>query len=194
MTSGKMGYAIAKQAASRGADVVLVSGPSAQPVPYGVTVVKVSSARDMFEAVRAHYDAADVVIKAAAVADYRPKTVAAQKIKKSDGDMVLELERNPDILAWLGEHKNNQILMGFAAETNDVREHALGKLERKHLDFIAANDVTMSHSGFGKDTNQITVYGADGIVHELPVLAKEAAADELLNLVLEKYQSKKAFV
>jgi phosphopantothenoylcysteine decarboxylase/phosphopantothenate--cysteine ligase len=191
-SSGKMGYAIARQAANRGADVVLVSGPSAQPVPSGVTVVKVASARDMFEAVKAQYDAADVVIKAAAVADYRPKTVATQKIKKSEGDMVLELERNPDILAWLGEHKKHQILMGFAAETNDVREHALGKLARKHLDFIAANDVTMSHSGFGKDTNQITVYSADGRVHELPVLAKEAAADQLLNLVLEKYQSKKA--
>ena len=191
-SSGKMGYAIARQAANRGADVVLVSGPSAQPVPSGVTVVKVASARDMFEAVKAQYDAADVVIKAAAVADYRPKTVATQKIKKSEGDMVLELERNPDILAWLGEHKKHQILMGFAAETNDVREHALGKLARKHLDFIAANDVTMSHSGFGKDTNQITVYGADGRVHELPVLAKESAADQLLNLVLEKYQSKKA--
>lgn len=191
-SSGKMGYAIARQAANRGADVVLVSGPSAQPVPPGVTVVKVASARDMFEAVKAQYDAADVVIKAAAVADYRPKTVATQKIKKSEGDMVLEMERNPDILAWLGEHKKHQILMGFAAETNDVREHALGKLARKHLDFIAANDVTMSHSGFGKDTNQITVYGADGRVYELPVLAKEAAADQLLNLVLEKYQSKKA--
>ena len=191
-SSGKMGYAIARQAANRGADVVLVSGPSAQPVPSGVTVVKTASARDMFEAVKAQYDAADVVIKAAAVADYRPKTVATQKIKKSEGDMVLELERNPDILAWLGEHKKHQILMGFAAETNDVREHALGKLARKHLDFIAANDVTMSHSGFGKDTNQITVYSADGRVHELPVLAKEAAADQLLNLVLEKYQSKKA--
>lgn len=191
-SSGKMGYAIARQAANRGADVVLVSGPSAQPVPSGVTVVKVASARDMFEAVKAQYDAADVVIKAAAVADYRPKTVATQKIKKSEGDMVLELERNPDILAWLGEHKKHQILMGFAAETNDVREHALGKLARKHLDFIAANDVTMSHSGFGKDTNQITVYSADGRVHELPVLAKDSAADQLLNLVLEKYQSKKA--
>ena len=191
-SSGNMGYAIARQAVNRGADVVLVSGPSAQAVPDGVTLVKTESARDMFEAVKAHYDAADIVIKAAAVADYRPKTVAVQKIKKSDGDMVLELERNPDILAWLGEHKNNQILMGFAAETNDVKEHALGKLARKHLDFIAANDVTQKHSGFGKDTNQITVYGADGRVYELPVLAKEAAADQLLNLVLEAYRSKKA--
>ena len=190
-SSGKMGYAIARQAANRGADVVLVSGPSSQAVPANVTLVPVQSARDMFEAVKQQYAQADIVIKAAAVADYRPKTVAAQKIKKSDGDMVLELERNPDILAWLGEHKDHQILMGFAAETNDVKQHALGKLQRKHLDFIAANDVTQQHSGFGKDTNQITVYGADGSVHELPVLSKEDAADCLLNLVLEAYQNRK---
>jgi len=190
-SSGKMGYAIARQAANRGADVVLVSGPSSQAVPANVTLVPVQSACDMFEAVKQQYAQADIVIKAAAVADYRPKTVASQKIKKSDGDMVLELERNPDILAWLGEHKNHQILMGFAAETNDVKQHALGKLRRKHLDFIAANDVTQQHSGFGKDTNQITVYGADGSVHELPVLSKEDAADCLLNLVLEAYQNRK---
>ncbi len=189
-SSGKMGYAIARQAANRGADVVLVSGPSSQAVPANVTVVPVQSARDMFAAVQEQYSSADVVIKAAAVADYRPKTAAAQKIKKSDGDMVLELERNPDILAWLGEHKQNQILMGFAAETNDVQQNALGKLQRKHLDFIAANDVTQQHSGFGKDTNQITVYGADGSVTALPVLAKEDAADRLLDLVLQLYQAR----
>ncbi len=190
-SSGKMGYAIARQAANRGADVVLVSGPCTQPVPNGVTMVKAESARDMFEAVKQHYDGADIVIKAAAVADYRPKTVAVQKIKKTDGDMVLELERNPDILAWLGEHKQNQILMGFAAETNDVKEYALGKLQRKHLDFIAANDVTQSHSGFGTDTNQITVYGSDSSVHALPLLSKEDAADCLLDLVRKEYQNKK---
>ena len=185
-SSGKMGYAIARQAANRGADVVLVSGPSAQPVPSGVTVVKVASARDMFEAVKAQYDTADVLIKAAAVADYRPKTVATQKIKKSEGDMVLELERNPDILAWLGEHKKHQILMGFAAETNDVREHALGKLARKHLDFIAANDVSAAHSGFGKDTNQVTLYGADGSTVALPILSKDETANRILDKILEK--------
>ncbi len=192
-SSGKMGYAIARQAANRGANVILVSGPSGlidQPMPQNVTIVPVQSARDMFAAVQQHYHDAHVVIKAAAVADYRPKTVAAQKIKKSDGDMTLELERNPDILAWLGEHKQHQILMGFAAETNDVQQHALGKLQRKHLDFIAANDVTQNHSGFGTDTNQITVYGADGSVNALPVLSKTAAADKLLDMVLEAYQKK----
>ena len=171
-SSGKMGYAIARQAASRGADVVLISGPSNQTVPGGVQFVPVTSAQDMFAAVQRHYADADAVIKAAAVADYRPKTVAAQKIKKTDGDLVLELERNPDILAWLGAHKTGQILVGFAAETNDVQQNALGKLQRKHLDFIAANDVTDPDSGFGKDTNRLTLYGTDGSVTALPVLSK----------------------
>lgn len=190
-SSGKMGYAIARQAASRGADVVLISGPSNQTVPGGVQFVPVTSAQDMFAAVQRHYADADAVIKAAAVADYRPKTVAAQKIKKTDGDFVLELERNPDILAWLGAHKTGQILVGFAAETNDVQQNALGKLQRKHLDFIAANDVTDPDSGFGKDTNRLTLYGTDGSVTALPVLSKEAAADRLLDQVLQLYQTKK---
>lgn len=189
-SSGKMGYAIARQAVNRGAAVVLISGPSVQPVPEGVTLVPVQSAREMFAAVQAQYAASDVVIKAAAVADYRPKTAAAQKIKKSDGDWLLELERNPDILAWLGAHKEKQILVGFAAETNDVMQNALGKLQRKHLDLIAANDLTEQHSGFGRDTNQITLYGADGSVTALPVLSKEQAADRLLDSVLHLYQNR----
>lgn len=189
-SSGKMGYAIARQAANRGAEVVLVSGPSSQSAPAGVTVVPVKSAQDMFAAVQQEYDAADAVIKAAAVADYRPKTVASQKIKKSDGDWILELERNPDILAWLGAHKNKQILVGFAAETNDVQQNALSKLQRKRLDLIAANDLTEQHSGFARDTNKITLYGADGSVTELPVLSKEQAADALLDKVLAIYQNR----
>ena len=190
-SSGKMGYAIARQAANRGAEVVLVSGPSSQSAPAGVTVVPVKSAQEMFAAVQQEYDAADAVIKAAAVADYRPKTVASQKIKKSDGDWSLKLERNPDILAWLGAHKNKQILVGFAAETNDVQQNALGKLQRKRLDLIAANDLTEQHSGFARDTNKITLYGADGSVTELPVLSKVQAADVLLDKVLAIYQTRK---
>ena len=190
-SSGKMGYAIARQAANRGAEVVLVSGPSSQSAPAGVTVVPVKSAQEMFAAVQQEYDAADAVIKAAAVADYRPKTVASQKIKKSDGDWSLKLERNPDILAWLGAHKNKQILVGFAAETNDVQQNALGKLQRKRLDLIAANDLTEQHSGFAHDTNKITLYGADGSVTELPVLSKVQAADVLLDKVLAIYQTRK---
>lgn len=190
-SSGKMGYAIARQAANRGAQVVLISGPSSQPAPPDVTVVPVQSAREMFAAVQRHYRQADAVIKAAAVADYRPKTVAAQKIKKTEGDLVLTLERNPDILAWLGQHKDGQILVGFAAETNDVEQNALGKLQRKHLDLIAANDLTKAHSGFAGDTNQITLYGADGSVTALPVLSKEAAADRLLDQVRALCQARR---
>ena len=182
-SSGKMGYALARQAMYRGADVVLVSGPVQLEAPEGVQLIPVTTAQQMFEAVQKYYTDADVVIKSAAVADYRPKTVALQKIKKSDGDMVLELERNPDILAWLGANKTHQILVGFAAETNDVEQNALGKLERKRLDFIAANDVTAAHSGFGKDTNQVTVYGADGSVHALPVLSKDDTANRILDII-----------
>ena len=183
-SSGKMGYALARQAAYRGADVVLISGPVQLEAPYGVQMVYVESAQQMFEAIQQHYADADVIIKSAAVADYRPKTVATQKIKKTDDDLTLALERNTDILAWLGEHKTNQVLIGFAAETNDVQQNALGKLERKHLDFIAANDVTKAHSGFGKDTNQVTLYGADGSVTALPVLSKDDTANRILDVAI----------
>lgn len=189
-SSGKMGYAIARQAANRGAQVTLISGPSSQPAPAGVTMVSVQSAREMFAAVQQHYQQADAVIKAAAVADYRPKIVSAQKIKKTEGELVLTLERNPDILAWLGQHKDQQILVGFAAETNDVQQNALRKLQCKHVDLIAANDLTAAHSGFAGDTNQITLYGADGSVTPLPLLSKDAAADRLLDQVLQLYQAR----
>ena len=128
------------------------------------------------------------MIKSAAVADYRPKHAAAQKIKKSDGDMILELERNPDILAWLGAHKEKQILVGFAAETNDIQQNAMRKLKQKQVDFIAANDLTEQHSGFGKDTNRIVLYSADGSVTPLPVLSKDQVADKILDQVLQVYQ------
>lgn len=190
-SSGKMGYALARQAAYRGAEVVLISGPVQQTVPDGVQVVPITTAQQMFEAIQANYADADVIIKSAAVADYRPKTVAAQKIKKSDGDMVLELERNPDILAWLGEHKTGQVLVGFAAETENLEQNALGKLERKHLDYIAANDVTAAHSGFGKDTNQVTLYGADGSITALPVLSKDETANRMLDMIKTKVQTRK---
>lgn len=182
-SSGKMGYALARQAARRGADVVLISGPVQLEVPNGVTCIPIVTAQQMFEVIQEQYADADVIIKAAAVADYRPKTIATQKIKKTDEDFVLPLERNVDILAWLGEHKTKQILVGFAAETNDIEQNAIGKLQRKHLDFIAANDVSASHSGFGKDTNQVTLYGADGSVIAFPVLSKEETADRILDQI-----------
>lgn len=182
-SSGKMGYALARQAAHRGADVVLISGPVQLEVPNGVTCIPVVTAQQMFEVVQEQYADADVIIKAAAVADYRPKTIATQKIKKTDEDFVLPLERNVDILAWLGKHKTKQILVGFAAETNDIEQNAIGKLQRKNLDFIAANDVSASHSGFGKDTNQVTLYGADGSVIAFPILSKEETADRILDQI-----------
>lgn len=182
-SSGKMGYALARQAAHRGADVVLISGPVQLEVPNGVICIPVVTAQQMFEVVQEQYADADVIIKAAAVADYRPKTIATQKIKKTDEDFVLPLERNVDILAWLGKHKTKQILVGFAAETNDIEQNAIGKLQRKNLDFIAANDVSASHSGFGKDTNQVTLYGADGSVIAFPVLSKEETADRILDQI-----------
>ena len=184
-SSGKMGYAIARQAANRGAEVILISGPSQEQVPPGVIYVPVQSAQEMFLAVQQYYGQADAVIKAAAVADYRPKQVFDRKLKKTEGDLTLELERNVDILAWLGAHKTEQILVGFAAETDNVEQNALGKLQRKHLDFIAANDVTEANSGFGKDTNKIALYGADHSVIDLPVLRKEDAADRILDAVLQ---------
>ena len=189
-SSGKMGYAIARQAANRGAEVILISGPSQEQVPPGVIYVPVQSAQEMFLAVQQYYGQADAVIKAAAVADYRPKQVFDRKLKKTEGDLTLELERNVDILAWLGAHKTEQILVGFAAETDNVEQNALGKLQRKHLDFIAANDVTEANSGFGKDTNKIALYGADHSVIDLPVLRKEDAADRILDAVLQLYQTK----
>lgn len=189
-SSGKMGYAIARQAANRGAEVILISGPSQEQVPLGVIYVPVQSAQEMFLAVQQYYGQADAVIKAAAVADYRPKQVFDRKLKKTEGDLTLELERNVDILAWLGAHKTEQILVGFAAETDNVEQNALGKLQRKHLDFIAANDVTEANSGFGKDTNKIALYGADHSVIDLPVLRKEDAADRILDAVLQLYQTK----
>lgn len=182
-SSGKMGYALARQAAHRGADVVLISGPVQLEVPNGVICIPVVTAQQMFEVVQEQYADADVIIKAAAVADYRPKTIATQKIKKTDEDFVLPLERNVDILAWLGKHKTKQILVGFAAETNDIEQNAIGKLQRKNLDFIAANDVSASHSGFGKDTNQVTLYGADGSVIAFPILSKEETADRILDQI-----------
>ena len=189
-SSGKMGYAIARQAANRGAEVILISGPSQEQVPPGVIYVPVQSAQEMFLAVQQYYGQADAVIKAAAVADYRPKQVLDRKLKKTEGDLTLELERNVDILAWLGAHKTEQILVGFAAETDNVEQNALGKLQRKHLDFIAANDVTEANSGFGKDTNKIALYGADHSMIDLPVLRKEDAADRILDAVLQLYQTK----
>lgn len=184
-STGRMGYAIAEAAARRGAEVVLVTGPTSLSVPAGVRAVKVRSARDMEQAVLAEYDNTDVVIKAAAVADYRPKETVAQKIKKSDGELTLTLVRNPDILYELGQRKKHQLLVGFAAETNDLATYAKRKLEKKNLDFIVANDVSAKDAGFGTATNRVQIFYRDGREESQPLMSKEKLAGLILDRVRE---------
>lgn len=181
-SSGKMGYAIAKTAAARGAEVVLISGPVALAAPPGVKRIAVNTAAEMRNAVMAEYADADIVIKAAAVADYRPKAAAEHKIKKTGDSLILELEKNPDILAELGQHKQKQFLVGFAAETQDLLVHAQEKLSRKNLDMIVANDITLSGAGFSTDTNIAKLIFRDGRIEDLPLMAKE----ELAQVILDK--------
>ncbi|WP_188816560.1 bifunctional phosphopantothenoylcysteine decarboxylase/phosphopantothenate--cysteine ligase CoaBC [Calditerricola satsumensis] len=185
-SSGKMGYAIAEEAARRGAEVILVTGPTALEPPADVRVVRVTTAQEMYEAVLDAYPRVDVVIKAAAVADYRPKTVHAQKMKKGAETLVLELERTPDILQTLGERKAHQFLVGFAAETERVADYAQEKLKRKNLDLVVANDVTQEGAGFGADTNIVAVYDRDGLVAEWPKLPKREVAARLLSLIAQR--------
>ncbi|PGD98501.1 bifunctional phosphopantothenoylcysteine decarboxylase/phosphopantothenate--cysteine ligase CoaBC [Bacillus pseudomycoides] len=179
-SSGKMGYALAEVAANLGADVILVSGPTAIAPPVNVTTVQVESAQDMLEAVMQHYGSMDVVIKTAAVADYRPKIVHNQKMKKKSGDAVIELERTIDILKTLGEKKEHQLLIGFAAETTNIEEYATKKLREKNANMIVANDVKAQGAGFGTDTNIVTMYRKDGEVIRLPLLIKKEVAREIL--------------
>lgn len=183
-STGKMGYALAKQAMLRGADVTLVTGPvELTPPPY-VHVVPVISAKDMFDAVTAVSDEQDIIIKAAAVADYRPATVASEKVKKSDNALSIALERTDDILKYLGEHKkDSQFLCGFSMETEHMLENSRAKLVKKNLDMIAANNLKVKGAGFGTDTNIITLITPDGVT-ELPLMSKEAAADAILDQIL----------
>lgn len=189
-STGKMGYWIAEVAADLGAEVTLVSGPTALPDPPKVHTIRVESAEQMYEAVLAQYDQTDVVIKSAAVSDYRPKHIADTKMKKQAGDSVLEMERTKDILKALGERKKHQILVGFAAETNNVEEYALGKLQRKNLDYIVANNVTMDGAGFGTDTNIVTIYRKDGSNLSLPLMSKKEVAASLLEEIASNFEGK----
>ena len=183
-STGKMGYALARVCRRRGAEVTLVSGKTNLEVPYGVTLVPVTSAQDMFEAVSSRAKEQDLIIKAAAVADYRPVTVAENKIKKSPGDMSIALERTTDILAWLGEHRREgQVLCGFAMETEHMVEHAKEKLTGKHVDMIAANNVKVAGAGFGTDTNVVTLITEDG-VEELAKMSKEEVASRIVDALL----------
>jgi len=185
-SSGKMGYAIAEAAKKRGAEVILVSGPSALIPPEGVEFIGVESAAEMRDAVMEHFSEADMIIKAAAVADYRVRNASDQKIKKNDEELTLVLEKNPDILKELGEKKRTgQILVGFAAETQNLLEYAKAKLEKKNLDMIVANDVSRKDAGFNTDTNVVKLLYRNGAIEELPIMTKHKLADELLNRVLK---------
>ncbi len=185
-SSGKMGYAIAEAALARGASVTLVSTASL-PSPAGATVIKVESAEEMRQAVMAAYDAADIVIKAAAVADYRPMIVADKKIKKAaDDSLTIVLQRNPDILQELGSRKTHQFLVGFAAETHDLEAYAKEKIAKKNLDMIVANDVTASGAGFGTETNIVKFLFPDGSKAELACLPKREVADKLFDEVVKR--------
>ena len=185
-SSGRMGYSIAKAAARRGAQVTLVSGPTALKKPAYVETVDVVSAQDMYEAVTSRAKDMDIIVKAAAVADYRPATLADNKIKKKEGDMAIPLARTKDILGALGENKRpGQFLCGFSMETENMVENSKKKLEKKHLDLIAANNVKVAGAGFGVDTNILTLITPDGMT-ELPLMSKDAAADALLDAILER--------
>lgn len=185
-SSGKMGYAIAQIAAERGADVLLVTGPSALPIPPNVAYQKVETTGEMLAACLEAYDKADIVIKAAAVADYRPHDVAAQKIKKkTDEALTVVMDKNPDILKELGARKKQQILVGFAAETQNLLENAREKIVKKNLDMIVANDVTAAGAGFNADTNIVKFLFPDGRVCSLEQMPKTAVAEKLLDTVLE---------
>lgn len=184
-SSGKMGYAIARAARNRGADVTLISGPTTITPPIGVNFVSVHSAEDMYNAVMEYYAASDIVIKSAAVSDYKPEVFSKSKIKKSDNDLSIKLVRNKDILYELGKLKKSQILVGFAAETNSLDQYANNKLVNKNLDMIVANDVTMENSGFDIDTNTVKIFLRNGEVSQLPNMSKEEVAYIILDYVLK---------
>ena len=183
-STGKMGYAIARNAMLRGADVTLISGPTAIPKPPFVNVVDVTSAQDMFEAVAAHCGQADLIFKTAAVADYTPETVADNKIKKKDGDMSIPLKRTQDILRYLGEHhREGQIICGFSMETENMLENSREKLRKKNVDMICANNLKVAGAGFGVDTNVITLITAEAS-QELPLMSKDEAAGKIIDRAL----------
>ena len=182
-SSGKTGFAIAEAARQRGAEVVLITGPTHLQAPVGVTCVPVRTAVQMRDAVREHFAAADVVIKSAAVSDFRPATVIADKVKKEDATLSIALERNPDILAELGAVKGKRVLVGFAAETRDLLANAKQKVSKKDLDLIVANDVSDPAMGFASDHNRVHLIDAAGRIEPLPVMSKRALAEAILDRV-----------
>lgn len=188
-STGKMGYAIAKAAMMRGANVTLVTGKTALTPPVGIHTIEIESAQDMADAVKACASKQDIIIKAAAVADYRPKYVSDQKVKKKDNEMNIELERTEDILGFLGAHKEaGQFLCGFSMETENMIENSRAKLERKNLDLIVANNLKQEGAGFGTDTNVVTLLSREDTI-QFSIMSKDEVANELLNYIMEKRQA-----
>ncbi len=185
-STGKMGYSIASEAAKRGADVTLISGPTNLKVPTGLSkYVQIESADELYEAMVDNFDENRVFIQSAAVADYKPNEYSDKKIKKSDNDLVINLGRNKDIAYEIGKNKKDKVLVAFAAETNDLIEHAKGKITKKNLDFIVANDLTQKGAGFKADTNIVKIIDKEGIIEEYPKMKKE----EVANIILDKLKN-----
>jgi phosphopantothenoylcysteine decarboxylase / phosphopantothenate---cysteine ligase len=189
-SSGKMGYAIAEAARQRGAEVILVSGPTSLTVPPGVKLHHVQTACDMREAVLREYEKADVIIKAAAVSDYRPKQFIPYKVKKTADAQTIELVRNPDILAEIGQYKGKRVLVGFAAETEDLLVNAQKKVQAKHVDLLVANDVSHAGSGFRSDENKVLILHDHGQIEDLPLMSKQQLAHEILVRVVERLRAR----
>ncbi|MCB2358396.1 bifunctional phosphopantothenoylcysteine decarboxylase/phosphopantothenate--cysteine ligase CoaBC [Clostridium estertheticum] len=185
-STGKMGYSIAREARDRGADVTLISGPCNEKAPFGVSIIKINTNGEMRTAVISNYEDSDIVIKAAAVSDYKPKVYSSFKIKKSEDILNLEFVRDNDILKELGLHKKKQILVGFAAESNDLLKNAKEKLLKKNLDYIIANDITKTDSGFGTEENKVIILSKDNDPIVLDIMSKKQVARELFNLINKK--------
>ncbi|MBU3178966.1 bifunctional phosphopantothenoylcysteine decarboxylase/phosphopantothenate--cysteine ligase CoaBC [Clostridium estertheticum] len=185
-STGKMGYSIAREARDRGADVTLISGPCNEKAPIGVNVIKINTNDEMRTAVINNYEDSNIVIKAAAVSDYKPKVYSSSKIKKSENSLNLEFVRDNDILKELGLHKKKQILVGFAAESNDLLKNAKEKLLKKNLDYIIANDITKTDSGFGTEENKVIILSKDNDPIALDIMSKKQVARELFNLINKK--------
>ena len=185
-STGKMGYAVAKAAYLRGAEVTLITGKTSEPKPRFVDIIEIESAEEMFEAVKSRYEDQDAVIKSAAVADYRPKTVGTEKTKKQTGDMSIELERTVDILQWLGQHRREgQFLCGFSMETQNMLENSRVKLKKKNIDMIVANNLKVEGAGFGTDTNVVTIITEKEDI-SLDMMTKEEVADRLLSEIFNR--------
>jgi phosphopantothenoylcysteine decarboxylase/phosphopantothenate--cysteine ligase len=191
-SSGRMGFALAKMARRRGADVILISGPTHIPLPGGnVRFISVRTASEMRDAVLSHYKECSAIIKAAAVSDYRPKSTSERKLKKLNARLSLHMERNPDIIGEIGSLKGNRVLVGFAAETDDLIANAREKLREKHLDLIVANDISRSDSGFGTETNRVVIIDSEGKDEALPLMSKDEVANIVLDGVLDMLKKKK---